>query len=648
MVQKLLSVLVIVFIAFFRPESASAALIFSDTFSGGYNSSWYVPSCCVAPINSTNGITGLNSTSWSVIEHQLNENLVYRIEFDLIINNSSSTQTWGLGIGDDSNHWKIINTWQSSLQLRENPDLVEKNILFDWNRTQGVRHFELIVSPSKNTNFDVIEDGQNLISWSTSGDFNISRIWLSILGNGDYELANFVLSTYEEPTQTPTPTETPTPSPTATPTPIPTPTEMPTTPQTRKIIMIPGYYNAYNAKLLMSCETGTGTESWTPMPQATQLYAPVMTTLRNAGYTVLPFYYDWRRTPYQNAATLNAFIIANTEPDEKIHILAHSFGGLVSRAYIEQTQENARTDAMLAVGTPFAGTVQSYPAWAGGDLTALPGGPIAKLLVSRFLTSCGRTDRTSQLDALHRYIPSLQQLLPTFDYLRDLETYEPIPVSSMHYQNGWLPNTFFPSPYFGIRMGTYTGTGQKTELKYLITPPNRQEARRGLWPDGKPVKSKTVYSQNGDNTVLQSSATLPDADNSRTDPLSHFALISSKTGIGKIMDFFRLPPPLFVPMIQNAEPESAMMIISDTASIELDYGDGTSARDTEGLLLISNPKSFRRTLRLRPRTDASRFSIGLALKDGRVFWKDYSLRGRSQRQRAIRFNEAAPTSDMLD
>jgi len=643
-VRKLLSVLIIAFILLFRPETARAAPIFSDTFAGGYNSSWYVPSGTVSPVSSTFGITGANTTNWSVIHLPITENITYQIELDLKVNNEITNQAWGFGITNNTGAWKFVGNWSNLLQIHDSNGI---DLKVPWDKTVGIHHFEVIVSPNQGTTFSVLEDNILLGSIVTTANFNAASVEIGLQGSGDYELANFVLSTYEEPTPTATPTETPTPSPTATPTSTPTDTPLPT-PKTTTVILVPGYYNAYNTKLMMSCETGTGTEPWTPMPQAVQLYAPVTTALRSEGFKVVPFYYDWRKTPYQNSTSLNSFILANTKPDEKVHVLAHSFGGLVSRAYIEQTQENSRVDAMLAVGTPFAGTPPSYLAWAGGDLTKLPTDRSKQLLVSAFLHFCGIRNRITYLDAFHKYIPSLQQLLPTYAYLRDIETHEAIDVTSMKNQNNWLPNVFFPPPYFGIRTGTYTGTGKKTELEYLVTSPNRQETRLGLWSDGKPVKSRTIFSQDGDDTVLQKSAQLSGADNSRSDPLSHMALVSSTVGITKILDFFNAPAPLFVPLTQTKESDSAMMIVTDSIDIELEYPDGSYAKDDRGVLIVSNPKSGKRALRLQPRTASSRFAIGQILRDGRVLWRDYSIRGRSKRSHSIRFDETMPKEDLLE
>lgn len=57
-------------------------------------------------------------------------------------------QTWGLGVGDNSNHWKIINTWQSYLQLHDSNG---SDKLISWDRSIGTHKFNIIISPLLNT-----------------------------------------------------------------------------------------------------------------------------------------------------------------------------------------------------------------------------------------------------------------------------------------------------------------------------------------------------------------------------------------------------------------------------------------------------------------------------------------------------------------
>lgn len=353
----------------------------------------------------------------------------------------------------------------------------------------------------------------------------------------------------------------------------------------------------------MTCSPGTGNEEWTLFDQAKPTYTPLLTALGQANYTVLPFYYDWRATPNQTAGRLADRINSAVQPEENVYLVAHSFGGLVGRAYIEQVQENARIDAMLAVGTPFAGTLISYPAWAGGDLSALPNGVGARFLTEAVIRFCRLRYGGSRLDAIQRYVPSLQQLLPTFDYLRNKRTNTLQSVQSMFYQNSWLPNAFFPPPFYGIRMGTFTGTGQRTEREYVVIPPNSHDERTGFWKDGKPIRTDMTLS--GDGTVLSESATLTGADNTRIAELSHNALVSTPTGIGTILEYFGITQPVVVPFVTPKEPQTALVIMSSTVGLAVEHPDGSSQTDQQGLLFIPNPISGRRILTIKPKTDVS-------------------------------------------
>ena len=65
---------------------SSSGVIFPTLFLG-YNSSWYVIGA--TPITSTNGITGINNSTWSSIGLPINSNEAYEIQLDIIVNNAS-------------------------------------------------------------------------------------------------------------------------------------------------------------------------------------------------------------------------------------------------------------------------------------------------------------------------------------------------------------------------------------------------------------------------------------------------------------------------------------------------------------------------------------------------------------------------------
>jgi pimeloyl-ACP methyl ester carboxylesterase len=96
-----------------------------------------------------------------------------------------------------------------------------------------------------------------------------------------------------------------------------------------------------------------------------EVYAPVVAHLEGLGYreghTLFVFDYDWRRSVFDNAATLAAFVREKI-PDERqqFDILAHSMGGLVSRVYVAKLGGSARTARLFSAGTPFFGSVKVY------------------------------------------------------------------------------------------------------------------------------------------------------------------------------------------------------------------------------------------------------------------------------------------------
>lgn len=49
-------------------------------------------------------------------------------------------------------------------------------------------------------------------------------------------------------------------------------------------------------------------------------------------------------------------IIADTEPNEKVHIVGHSFGGIVVRLYLAQTEYETKIGRAVLIGTPNRGS----------------------------------------------------------------------------------------------------------------------------------------------------------------------------------------------------------------------------------------------------------------------------------------------------
>ena len=134
-----------------------------------------------------------------------------------------------------------------------------------------------------------------------------------------------------------------------------------------------------------------------------QVYAPVLAHLESLGYregqTLFVFDYDWRRSVFDNAASLAAFVREKIPNEtQKFDILAHSMGGLVSRVYVGKLCGNARTARLFSAGTPFFGSVKVYE-------TVQQGWGAANLLMGG-LTEFRRTMLS---------FPSAYELMPRYD-----------------------------------------------------------------------------------------------------------------------------------------------------------------------------------------------------------------------------------------
>ncbi len=96
-----------------------------------------------------------------------------------------------------------------------------------------------------------------------------------------------------------------------------------------------------------------------------EVYGPVIARLQRLGYReerdLFVFAYDWRRSVFENAELLAAFVREKVpEATQRVDILAHSMGGLVSRVYAMKFGGAARIARLMSAGTPFLGSVKVF------------------------------------------------------------------------------------------------------------------------------------------------------------------------------------------------------------------------------------------------------------------------------------------------
>ena len=387
---------------------------------------------------------------------------------------------------------------------------------------------------------------------SGSGDFISSRI--------DY--IPFLSSC--PPLSSPSPSPEPNPSPTPTPSPSPSPS--PNTP----IVFLPGLGGSWNTSNIISGNSG-GVWKKTPF---IKVYDNLKNTFLNAGYTesddYFEFYYDWRQPVDNIAGQLNNYINTKFGAGTKINLVGHSLGGLVSRTYAQRYGES-KINQIVTAGSPHQGAIPAYLAWSGAQLKegdnweSLGLGLYLHLHQGRF---------NSPVTAIQTLAPSLKDLLPIFDFTKNLSG-EIIPVNSLHTANNFLNDLKTDLTPTLTDLMTNIAGNQQSGIKW-VNLGNRSLADRLLnrWADGHP--SSYDYTNDGDATVLAESALINNANQIQI-ANSHQDLVQTTTGIETILTALNLTA---IPQTGNEQPArnpGLFFLLHSPAEITVTAPDGSQA-----------------------------------------------------------------------
>ncbi len=117
--------------------------------------------------------------------------------------------------------------------------------------------------------------------------------------------------------------------------------------------------------------------------------------------TLFVFAYDWRRSSAENAAALKDYIgcVQSFHPGQRVDLLAHSMGGLVSRRYILDNTSPRFVNRMVTVGTPWLGAPKAINVLETGDFDSI------NIFVGQDV-----------LRQLAEFFPGVHQLIPSRSY----------------------------------------------------------------------------------------------------------------------------------------------------------------------------------------------------------------------------------------
>ena len=230
------------------------------------------------------------------------------------------------------------------------------------------------------------------------------------------------------------------------------------------------------------------------------------------GKTIFPFPYEWRESNILTAGLLRNKIneVQAICECDKVDIVAHSMGGLVARYYIQSGLYENDVDQLVFLGTPHLGSVDSYLIWEGADFA-----PDSLNFVKKFFFSveARREGFTDLFDYIrNRPIISIQQLLPTFNYLRDQG------IGLRPYPVGYPTNTFLENLNSnvadflnsGVDVANIIGNTGSTSTISALRVVDSPELPK--WPHGypeffsNPLTDRGIEYGSGDEIVSLSSA----------------------------------------------------------------------------------------------------------------------------------------------
>lgn len=150
-------------------------------------------------------------------------------------------------------------------------------------------------------------------------------------------------------------------------------------------------------------------------------------------FNVIKVPWDWRRELEYNVTTFLKPAIEKAKREsgyQKVHIVAHSMGGLLVRAYMQSKKYEHDIDKFVMLGTPNSGSANTFIIQEGGDPKLVDS--ITSSIPNFYYQTLKKEMKNQQNDngdpwknesEVRKFIfdnvPSLRQLAPTYKFLHD-------------------------------------------------------------------------------------------------------------------------------------------------------------------------------------------------------------------------------------
>ena len=321
---------------------------------------------------------------------------------------------------------------------------------------------------------------------------------------------------------------------------------------------------------------------------------------RNISLFIFP--YDWRQSIEKTTNDLNSYLqtkIWKNSPNQKINIVGHSLGGLISRIFTQKNKD--KVNQIISVGSPHRGAVQFYKPLEAGEIDR---DNTFLWLAEKIILVLNKSTIESDRVTVASKFPVAKDLFPTFNFLKDQSGNE-ISIDNLTIKNNFLPtyNQNF-SDIFPIFTAIYGEKDNNTPAGFVVEPQNIVDKLLGDYSDGKPQES---YFDFGDYTILSKSSS-QDTDSEKL-YFDHGEIISKKEAIKKILGLLNinLSDDQIVEGQVTKISSSIVFLIKSPATMTVEF-DGKIYPEDEGIIFISDAQSGSYDLKVQG-TDKGKYEV---------------------------------------
>ncbi|HWS48776.1 MAG TPA: alpha/beta fold hydrolase [Candidatus Methanoperedens sp.] len=262
-----------------------------------------------------------------------------------------------------------------------------------------------------------------------------------------------------------------------------------------KTILLPGLGASWNHQAILF--NSTSPENQWSMTPFVKNYDLLIKGLENNGLEKgKDFYvwnYDWRKSLSQIVDDFNSYILSlNLGEGEKVNLVGHSLGGLISRIW---SQDNASVvDKVITLGSPHYGSVKAYEAWNGVKIS--DNLDVASVALN-VLLQLQKKNYDTGVQTLRNYAPIVYDLIPTFSFLKRNG------VVVLGNSSEYLKSKNLSTSLISGKLSTLDAMGVPTKEWLSLGDRSLFDRVLGIWEDGRPIS----YSNGeGDGTVLKKSS----------------------------------------------------------------------------------------------------------------------------------------------